>query len=140
MSRKRTSKISAGSFESTLKPGDSFTRVYGSMLHHPTFTTLKPRQKILYVYIKSQLYGKRKPAQDYKGLGLYQDDTKYFYYNHAVAVADGLYTKSNHGDFYKDMQELEHRGFIKKVSSGKAQRQKNVYIFSDEWQHWEEKV
>ena len=132
--RKRN-KFKPGSFESTGVKRDTSANLYDSMLHHVAFTTLKTRQKILYVYIKAQLYGKRKPRHDYPDIEQLQDDLT-FYYNHAAAVSDGLYTQSNHGDFYRDMQELEKRGFIEKISSGQAQRKKNIYRFSNKWQQW----
>ena len=135
LSMGKRSKFKPGSFESTGVKNDTSANIYGSMLRHPAFTTLKTRQKILYIYIKAQLYGKRKPRHDYPGVEQLQDDL-IFYYNHAAAVRDGLYTLGNHGDFYKDMQELEARGFIEKIRSGQSRRKKIIYRFDSRWQQW----
>lgn len=136
MSRKKTRTYKAGSFESTGNSKDTTASIYNSMLTHPAFTSLKTRQKILYVYIKLQLYGKRKPKHDFPEVEEVASDLC-FYLNHAAVVDYGLYVESNHKDFYKDMQELEEHGFIEKISSGKTHRKKNIYKFSSKWQEWD---
>lgn len=133
------------SFESTqgrtgtrFKDNQGFSRIettaniFESMLTHPKFIALKPRLKVLYLYLKAQYYGKHKPQDDYKDLNLFQGG-EYFYFNWAVALGYGLYKESMRRDFYRDMQELERNGFIKKVSSGQTHKKKNIYKFSDEW-------
>lgn len=136
MSRSKNKKgYKPGSFESTGISKDTTASLYNSMLTHPAFTTLKTRQKILYVYIKLQLFGKRKPRHDYPDIEEVSSDLC-FYLNHAAVVEYGLYTEKNHKDFYQDMQELEEHGFIEKISSGRAQRKKSIYKFSSKWQEW----
>ncbi|WP_029231590.1 hypothetical protein [Butyrivibrio sp. VCB2006] len=111
---------------------DTSSNIYESMLQSKQFKSLTNKQKILYVYCKSQYYGKRKPKHDYEKQGLYQEES-YFYFNIQRALDYDLYTKSGHSDFYKDMKALEEKGFIKKIKSGKAHKEKNIYQFSGEW-------
>ena len=112
---------------------DTSANIYESMLTSAAFKSLLPRQKILYVYCKAQYYGKRKPAKDYKEE--YQEESC-FYMNWGKALDYGLYTEKSHSNFYKDMQELEQKGFIKKLKSGQAHKEKNVYQFCAEWQKY----
>lgn len=115
---------------------DSIAQLYESQLQSPAFMSLTARQKILWVYVKSQLYGKAKPRQaDYEGL---QIDDNCFYFNHALAVRYGLYAKSSRREFYNDMKVLCDRGFIEVVSSGKNTRTKSVYRFSCQWKYWKD--
>lgn len=109
---------------------DTSANIYESMLQSKAFKSLTAKQQILYVYCKSQYYGKRKPKKDYEKQGLYQEDT-YFYFNWQLAIDYGLY--STHSRFYKDLKELSQKGFIELVKSGKGHKEKNVYKFSDKW-------
>ncbi len=111
---------------------DTSTNIYESMLQSRQFKSLTYKQRNLYIYCKAQYYGKRKPKHDYEKLGLYQDDS-FFYFNIQKAIDYELYTKNGHSDFYKDMTVLEKKGFIKKVKSGKAHKEKNIYQYSDAW-------
>lgn len=138
MARKKKPTYKPRSFESKgeryinakgKSAADTSANIYESMLLSPAFTELKPRLKILYVYCKAQYYGKRKPSKDNDR---YDSDT--FYFNWGKALDYGLYPKSAASNFYKDMQELEKAGFIKKIFSGKAHKEKNVYQYSNEWQ------
>lgn len=113
---------------------DTSTRIYESMLISQAFTSLTPKQQILYIYAKAQYYGKAKPATEYKELGLYQDDT-YFFLSLKMVKAYGLYSDSTHSNFYKDMKALEEHGLIKKVCGGQYKK-KSIYQYSSEWQSW----
>lgn len=113
---------------------DTSANIYESMLQSLAFKSLNHRQQILYIYCKAQYYGKRKPSKDYKEQ--YQDDSC-FYMNWGKALDYGLYTESSSSNFYKDMKELEKKGFIKKLKSGKDHKEKNVYQYSDAWTTWE---
>ena len=108
---------------------DTSANIYESMLTSPAFKALKPRLKVLYLYCKAQYYGKRKPTKDNDKYG-----TDTFYFNWGKALEYGLYPESAASNFYHDMQELEKAGFIKKLFSGKAHKEKNVYQYSNEWQ------
>lgn len=47
-----------------------------------------------------------------------------------------LYEDENHKGFYRDMNALIEKGFIRCVQSGRTDRTKSVYAFSDAWQQW----
>lgn len=111
---------------------DTSANIYESMLQSTAFKSLNNKQQILYVYCKSQYYGKRKPKKDYEKQGLYQDDSC-FYMNWGRALEYGLYTSTMNSNFRKDMKALETWGFIKKLKSGKDHKEKNVWQFDDRW-------
>lgn len=112
---------------------ESFASLYESMLQSPVFKGLKPREKVLYLYCKAQQFGKRKPSKDYNGQ--FPEESS-FYFNWGKALEYGLYPESSSRNFYRDMQTLEEKGFIEKLKSGQAHKEKNVYRFVDKWQKW----
>lgn len=111
---------------------DTSANIYESMLQSKAFKSLTAKQQILYVYCKSQYYGKRKPKKDYEKQGLYQEETC-FYMNWGKALDYNLYTQSSSRNFYRDMKKLEEMGFIEKLKSGQDHKEKNVYKFSGKW-------
>lgn len=111
---------------------ESFAGLYESMLQSPAFKSLKPRVKVLYVYCKAQQFGKHKPSQDCKDF----PEGSSFYMNWGKALDYGLYPESSSRNFYRDMNTLEEKGFIEKLKSGQAHKEKNVYRFVDGWQKW----
>lgn len=117
--------------------GDSSANIYESMLLHPAFRTLKPRQQMLYVLCKSQFYGHKKPSDEtgYKDIDAFKSDMCFFL-NLAAVVRYGLYTRNMRGKFYADMKELQRRGFIEVLSSGASTKKKSVYKFSGNWKQW----
>lgn len=123
-------------FESSGCSGDTSANIYDSMLTSAAFRDLSARQRMLYVYCKNQYYGKRKPRADYPDIEAVQGD-ECFYLNHAL-ITDvyGLYPKTNHRDFYKDMQKLVDNGFIEVVSNGHAAKKRSIYRFSEKWSGW----
>lgn len=133
MSRKNKYKPKA--FESDGRPNDTSANIYESMLESPAFMSLSKNQKLLYCYMKKQYYGARKPGRDYPDLPELQRDDL-FYFNMALAVKYGIYSRSNDKQFYRDIAVIEERGFIKTVSSGKATRTKSIYKFTRDWQDW----
>lgn len=146
MSESRRKKQVTFSFESagnytdangTLR-SDTSARIFESMLVSKSFKTLTEKQKVLYLYIKAQLYGKRKPSADFKDEGLYQSDDC-FYFSLKMAKQYGLYTDKTHGNFYRDMKELINHGLIEKISSGRNSKTKSVYRYSDKWKEYESK-
>ena len=114
---------------------DSSANLFESMLTSEAFQSLTSRQKVLYVYCKSQYYGKRKPGRDYPDIKELQGDDM-FYFNLRLAITYGLYPESSSSNFYSDMGVLIDRGFIERVVSGAAHRSKSIYRFSDGWQKW----
>lgn len=113
---------------------DTFARIYESMLWSEAFQSLTKNQRLLYVYCKAQIMGKRKPKQDYKEYELYQEEECFYFCLHD-AINYKLYSYGGKGSFYKDMQALEKAGFIKKVSSGQKSKSKNVYKLVSDWQY-----
>lgn len=101
-----------------------------SMLKSPAWMSLKPRAKVLYLYMKAQYYGvkeKNKPEQN----------PLYFVFNQAMwKTTYKLYT--NNKSFYEDRDQLIEKGFIEIIETGKLTRTKNIYKFSDKWIDWKD--
>ena len=114
------------SFE-TKKPGkqtgEPFAAIYSSMLRSDAWEQLSNNARVLYLYMKMQLFGGKRD-------GLPEGQ---FYFNRST------YTKTynlyrNQNQFYKDRDLLIAYGFIDIIESGKNTRTKAVYQFSDRWQ------
>ena len=122
---------------------DTTANVCYSMLISPAFKDLTPRQRMLYIYAKTQYFGaKSRPKSDYPDIEEYKTDNgrKYFYLNHfLLSNVFGLYPKSNTRDLYADTNKLIEHGFIKQVSNGKINQKRSIYTYSDEWKEWEKK-
>lgn len=125
------------SFESTGISNDTSANIYGSMLESPAFKDLSKNQRLLYVYMKKQYYGTRKPGRDYPNMEQLQGDDL-FYFNFALAEKYGLYSRSNDRQFYKDIKDIEQHGFIKTVSNGKATKSRSIYKFTGDWKLWQD--
>ena len=125
------------SFESTGISNDTSANLYESMLLSVAFRKLTNNQKLLYVYMKKQYYGKRKPGRDYPEIEQLQGEEK-FYFNLALAEKYEIYKKGNRRQFYKDIDSLESHGFIRTVSNGKATGSRSVYKFVEDWKFWDE--
>ena len=119
---------------------DTTTNICYSMLISPAFMDLSARQRMLYIYAKSQYFGARsRPKNDYKDIEEYQKDggRKYFYLNHyLLSEVYGLYPKSNTRDLYKDINVLIEHGFIEQVSNGRANQKRSIYKYSEKWKLW----
>ena len=116
------------SFESFGKSNDTSANLYESMLLSAAFMDLTPKQRLLYVYMKAQYYGKRKPGKDNPDIENLQGDDL-FYFPRTLAEKYNLYTRSNNRQFYNDIKAIEEHGFIKTISSGKATKTKSIYKF-----------
>lgn len=114
---------------------DTFARLYESMLTSPAFMSLNSKQKVLYLYCKSQYMGKRKPERDFPNIEAVKGSDK-FYLSWAMVQKYELYKPSMSANFYNDMKVLCEHGLIEKVSSGKQQRMKSIYKFSGNWKTW----
>ncbi len=124
-------------FESTGVSNDTSANVYGSMLESPAFKDLSKNQRLLYIYMKKQYYGTRKPGQDFPDMEQLQGDDL-FYFNLALAEKYGLYSRSNDRQFYADIRAIERHGFIKTVSNGKATKSRSIYRFTGDWKEWQD--
>ena len=143
MGRKQT-KHKSKAYESTgekfidkngVSRTDTFASIYESMLVSKAFMSLNKSQRLLYLYCKAQIMGKRKPKEDYKNLDLYQEEE--CFYLHLQAVIDyGLYSKNGATHFYRDMKVLEDKGFIKQLASGKNSKSKNIYKLVGDWKEY----
>ena len=131
----KKNKYKPKAFESDGRSNDTSANIYDSMLRSSAFRDLSKNQKVLYLYMKNQYYGVRKPGQDHSDIEELQGDDL-FYFNMALAVKYGIYSRSNDRQFYRDIAEIEKHGFIKTVSSGKATRSKSIYRFVGDWQQW----
>lgn len=123
------------SFESFGKSNDTSANLYESMLLSAAFMDLTPKQRLLYVYMKAQYYGKRKPGKDNPDIENLQGDDL-FYFPRTLAEKYNLYTRSNNRQFYNDIKAIEEHGFIKTISSGKATKTKSIYKFVGAWKMW----
>ncbi len=125
------------------KQTDTTTNICYSMLISPAFKDLTARQRMLYVYAKTQYFGaKSRPKNDFPDIEEYKADSgrKYFYLNHfLLSNVFGLYPKSNTRDLYADIDSLIEHGFIKKVSDGRANQQRSIYTYSTKWKEWQNK-
>lgn len=115
---------------------DTSANIYESLLTSEAFKNLTVKQRLLYIYCKSQYYGHRKPEKDFPDIDDFQG-ADLFYLNWASVQKYGLYTKTMHSNFYKDMGQLITHGFISRVSSGKHSKSKTIYKFSSGWHTWE---
>ena len=134
MGRKK-SEYKPGRFESTGEKGETFTTVYGSMMKSAAFKDLTKNQRLLYIYLKMQRFGKRKPRNVYKDTEAFQDDLMIFFSMGDAERAD-LYTRNNEKSFRADMKALIEHGFIKLIMSGKNQKVKSIYKLVGDWQDW----
>ncbi len=123
------------SFESDGRSKDSFARIYESMFESKAFMDLTKNQRLLYLYMKKQLYAKRKPQADYPEIEQFKGESL-FYFNLAAAEKYGLYSRTNNKQFYKDKDVLIDHGFIECVSNGRCTRSKSIYKFSGNWKLW----
>ena len=129
---KKKKKHIPKSFESTGISSDISANIYESMAESPAWQDLTKGQQLLYVYCKLQYYGeksyqlKEKEANpEVFTMNRYKWCNKY-----------KIYTISNSGQFYKDMEALISHGFIKCVLIGAKARVKNIYAYSDKWKIW----
>ena len=110
--------------------GDTSANIYMSMLLSKAWQSLTSKQQILYIYCKAQYYAEKKKPQS---------NQEYFTFNQSKWNSlYGLYTLSNKRMFYRDMEQLILKGFIKCIESGKNTRTKSVYAFSNKWKFYGE--
>lgn len=117
---------------------DPTANIAYSMLISEAFKDLTARQRMLYVYAKSQFYAAHsRPATDFKDIEAFQvqGGKMYFYLNHRL-LSDvyGLYSKGNHR-LYTDIEALISHGFIERYSSG-VNHMRSIYYYSDKWKEW----
>lgn len=114
---------------------DTTTRLCYTMLISPAFKDLSTRQRMLYVYAKTEFFGSRdRPRKKFKEF----DSDIYFYLNHyLLSSIYELYPKTNKKGLYDDIKALISHGFIENVTNGRANQQRSIYKYSDKWKTWE---
>lgn len=112
--------------------GDTFANIYESMLLSSAWQDLSIRQRLLYLYCKSQYYSEK----NYELKGKDNNPTIFTMNQYKWCKKYKLYSIGNKNQFYKDMDGLISHGFIKCLECGALARKKNVYAFSDKWQIW----
>lgn len=123
---------------------DTTTLLTYSMMISGAFKDLTARQRMLYVYAKSQFYGARsRPCNDFRDIPEFKEykGQKYFYLNHRLLTdVYGLYPKNNHRDLYKDIAELVKHGFMEYYTEPKAVNKSNhmrtIFRYSEAWKDW----
>ena len=138
MSR-RKKRYTPKTFESDGRTNDTSANIYESMLESKAFKDLTKNQRLLYVYMKAQHYGKRKPGKDFPDREDLQEESV-FYFNMAVAEKYVLYSRNNHTSFYNDIKALVNHGFIRVVSTGKTVMKKSIYDFCGDWKNWDDTI
>lgn len=137
---KKWKKYIPQGFESFGYSNDTSANIYLSMLVSPAWLALTKNAQILYVYCKSQYYAeRRKPIPQIRQL----NDTQLkrcFTMNKSKWLDVYHIYNSEYGQFYKDMAMLVEQGFIEVVESGKSNRTKSIYMFSDKWREKGEPV
>lgn len=114
---------------------DSMAGLTMSMLSHPAFKDLKPRQRLLYLYAKSQYQGMADREDFNKTYQEYAGKKEYIYLNHKLLIdVFEMYTKHTAREMYKDIKVLVEHGFLVPVCKEKNQR--TIYKLIGEWQSW----
>lgn len=145
-SNKQNEPRPLASFESTIKikrggklKNDTFARITDSLLLSEAFKDLKPHIQMLYIYMREQDWGKRKPNRDFNETSPVWAEVRSeqcFYFPWHTAKAYSKRYKDNSSRLYKDIQILIDHGFIEKAMSGRTTRDNSVYKYSDKWQQW----
>lgn len=127
---------------------DTTTNICVSMMRSPPFKDLTPRQRMLYIYAKSQFYGAvSRPSKDFPDIDKFgkYEGRAYFYLNHKLLTdVFGLYTKGNYRDLYRDIDALETHGFIERVTNverkptTETNGMRTIFQYSDKWKSWKE--
>ena len=118
---------------------DVYARITDSVVLSPAFQDLKPHLQMLYIAMRLQDIGKRKPNRDYDEKSALWEQVRSeqcFYFPYHVARQYCSRYQGNSGRLYTDIAVLIDHGFIDKVVSGKTTRDNSVYRYSDRWQQW----
>ncbi len=148
MSRTKNKEVKPlASYESTKKikrggklMADTYARITDSLLLSEAFKDLRPHVQMLYIFMRQQEYGRRKPNRDCNEESEYWEvvrSEQCFYFPWYTAKLYSDRYKGNSSRFYNDIKILIEHGFIEKILSGKTTREKNIYKYSDKWQSWE---
>jgi hypothetical protein len=107
-------------------PRGSFTKLTHDMLNSSAWKDLNPRQRYLYLHLKSKYRQKR--ARGY--LESSNQD------NISLPKSEWTELYGDYRTFIQDIRKLEDNGFIRTVRYGKATHQCNLYGFIGDWDKW----
>ena len=124
MSKKKVKYIKQ-SFESKGFSSDTSANIYESMLKSDAWFDLTATQKVLFLVCKAQYYCQKKKP----------DGNRFrFTMNRNKWLNEyKLYSEGNQAGFYRDMEALIEKGFIKCEFCGAFTRTRNIYEYSDKW-------
>ena len=118
---------------------DIYARITDSLLLSEAFKDLPSHLQMLYINMRLQEYGKRKPNRDFDETSsvweAVRSDLCFYYPWHTAKSYNKRYI-GNSSRLYDDIDVLVNHGFIEKVVSGQSTRSNSVYKFSDKWQKW----
>ena len=133
---KPKTESSRRNFESP-KKNDTFIAICNLMLESAVYKSLTPRQQMLYIYCRNEERHPKRYKPD-------KNDLTQFYFNEAIwsdkidptTGRQGycLYSTNHAMHFYRDMDALIEKGFIRCIYRGSKNRQRNIYQYSDKWQ------
>lgn len=109
----------------------TFTKIYSNMLTSPAWLDLTKRQRLLYLICRDrEMYPHPQETNT-------PADDQLFYMNRELYVNTYKLYRDNRRDcFYSDMRALVDHGFISVYRSGKNNRVKSIYMYSDKWKSW----
>ena len=107
-------------FES-IAPHGKFTKIVDNMQDSKAWQTLEPSQMGLYLLFKRKFTKYRTQDDNCKNISFPHSEYKQ------------IKTYSNKRVFWRDLDALIDRGFIRVVASGKISRTASIYGFSDMW-------
>ncbi len=106
--------------------GDSFARLYKSMLLSPAFQDLTPKQQITLLYCNVSLWS-----------GPFDESSGQFYMNKGLwCDTYNLFSSNSNAKFCACMAELIEHGFIDCIGNGYSTKEKSLYRFSTRWKAW----
>lgn len=131
---------SAGKIMRGSRPSpDTYARITDSVLLSEAFQDLKPHIQMLYIYMREQEIGKRKPNRDFDNTSPIWESVcsdQCFYFPWHTAKAYSKRYEKNGSRLYKDIEVLIEHGFIEKVLSGRNTRKNSIYKYSAKWHEW----
>ena len=115
------------SWETPDPKNKKYVAIHALMLRHPSWIDLTPKQQVLYMNMKMQVYSKDRPKSS---VANGEPPAEAFYFNEAMWLGK-LYT--NKPQYYRDRDMLIERGFIAIFENGRNTKTKNIYVPSNKW-------
>lgn len=121
------------------KRKDKSANVYYSMLMSKAWRELTGNQKELYLFCKLQQFGESLSYEEHateiekQNLEKPNLSDRFTMNKSKWCELYQLYTEQNAKRFYNDMKRLIELGFVELLQSGRTNKTKNIYKFSDKW-------